>query len=184
MKRCTRCDGDKPLTEFYQVTSHFVKKDGTRTVYRMSECNLCNKQRTLQYQKHNKEKVNDKNRRWREQNADSARSSVRNWVLRNLERKSKQVRAWKSRNRHRLTEAERNRNISKRNATPKWADRELMIDVYAEANRRSLETGIKHHVDHVVPIVSDRVCGLHVPENLRVVSATENLKKSNKLLEA
>jgi hypothetical protein len=34
-------------------------------------------------------------------------------------------------------------------------------------------------IDHIVPIQSNLVCGLHVPWNLRVIPSTDNLQKSN-----
>lgn len=44
-------------------------------------------------------------------------------------------------------------------------------------------TGVLHHVDHIVPLISPLVCGLHVGNNLRVIPAVENMRKSNKLIE-
>lgn len=72
------------------------------------------------------------------------------------------------------------RSILIRLATPRWANREAMIAIYRERARISRETGVVHHVDHIVPIVSQKVCGLHCEANLRIIPAAENMAKSNK----
>lgn len=184
MKRCTMCGDPKPLEDFYLRKSKYVRKDGTIAYYRMSECRQCNAYRGVQYQKNNKRTVNAKNKKWRDRNKEKCNRLVHEWWLKNKERRSKKIREWKKANQYRLTEAQRNREISKRQATPKWADRDKMLAFYERAARLSAETGIPHHVDHIVPIISELVCGLHVENNLQILAASENLKKSNKLIAA
>lgn len=72
------------------------------------------------------------------------------------------------------------RRILLRLGSPRWADREKMIAIYMERQRLVNQTGLPHDVDHIVPIVSHVVCGLHCEFNLRVITATANRRKSNK----
>lgn len=78
--------------------------------------------------------------------------------------------------------AEAAKKAARRRAMPEWLDfqqRRQMQLAYELSARRSVETGVLHHVDHIVPINGEQVCGLHVPWNLRVIPATENMAKSN-----
>jgi 5-methylcytosine-specific restriction endonuclease McrA len=72
------------------------------------------------------------------------------------------------------------RKQRKRNAMPSWADREEIAKFYEKAARLSVETGIQHHVDHIIPIQGKDICGLHVPWNLRVITWRENLQKGDR----
>jgi hypothetical protein len=72
-----------------------------------------------------------------------------------------------------------------REATPKWLTSEqrlAMRQLYVQARKLTEVTGERYVVDHIVPLRSHEVCGLHVPWNLRVITQEENLKKSNKLV--
>ena len=73
-----------------------------------------------------------------------------------------------------------------RDATPKWLSAEQTMEIrlkYRLAIELSRATGVRHAVDHEVPLQGEDVCGLHVPWNLRVITQDENLKKSNKLVD-
>ena len=66
---------------------------------------------------------------------------------------------------------------------PPWITdehREQMLDIYDTRDKITKDTGVPHHVDHIVPLKNPKVCGLHVPWNLQVITAKENLSKSNK----
>ena len=64
-------------------------------------------------------------------------------------------------------------------ASPKWRDQGQIDKLYEEAQRRTEETGVVHHVDHIYPIQGVLCCGLHVHHNMRVISASENCSKNN-----
>ena len=64
-------------------------------------------------------------------------------------------------------------------ATPLWADFDEIRKVYREADRLSAATGVKHNVDHVIPLNHPRVCGLHVHFNMRPIPAAPNMSKGN-----
>ena len=55
-----------------------------------------------------------------------------------------------------------------------WADQVKIAAIYEYA--RSLG----YHVDHIIPLNSEVVCGLHVEHNLTVLPPQDNIKKSNR----
>lgn len=69
------------------------------------------------------------------------------------------------------------RKTAKIQATPPWLTKdhfEEMLSFYEHADEMTKRTGILHEVDHIVPLQGRTVCGLHVPWNLRVLTALEN----------
>jgi hypothetical protein len=71
-----------------------------------------------------------------------------------------------------------------REATPAWLTTEQKEDIkqlYIEAQKITKLTGVRYEVDHIIPLINDSVCGLHVPWNLQVIPKIDNLKKANKI---
>ena len=104
----------------------------------------------------------------------------------NKEKISKRVKKWCEDNRDKRQLYWSNYRSAKLQATPKWLtkeDNDKMLEFYTESSRRTKETGIKHHVDHVMALQGKDFCGLHVPWNLQVLTASENSSKSNKNIE-
>lgn len=60
-----------------------------------------------------------------------------------------------------------------------WRNLDKINAFYKEAKRLTEETGIPHEVDHIVPVHSRHVCGLHNEFNLRVIPGTQNRRKGN-----
>lgn len=77
-------------------------------------------------------------------------------------------------------------NCEQRRVTPSWltdADWCVMDEVYFEAKRLTKATGVKHEVDHRIPLNGKFVSGLHVPGNLQILTKSENSAKSNRYAE-
>lgn len=107
------------------------------------------------------------------------------WADKNRERLKEYNTAY--RKQHLAEDAARSmlRYTKKLKATPSWLtieQRAAILLFYKQAKLLEKETGLKYHVDHIVPLQGVNVCGLHVPWNLQVLSAEDNIRKSNKLL--
>jgi len=96
--------------------------------------------------------------------------------------KKEYQKAWKERNVLWVRADTKTRRRKHRLATPPWLTRRQkteMRSMYQIAITMSKTTGEKYVVDHIWPLRSNFVCGLHVPWNLRVITQAENAAKSN-----
>lgn len=57
----------------------------------------------------------------------------------------------------------------------------VLLQAYELKNIREELTGFDWHVDHMIPLQADNVCGLHVWNNFQVIPAYINMSKGNKL---
>lgn len=98
-------------------------------------------------------------------NAAKKRAATKQWAIDNPE---------KARANARLSQS--NRRASKLRATPAWANKSLIKEIYFNCPDG-------YEVDHAIPLQGKSVCGLHVEFNLQYLPKLENRRKSASLLE-
>jgi hypothetical protein len=125
-----------------------------------------------------------KSAEWYAQNAKRKQETNATWRAANPEKaKAAQVKAtarWREANPHRVTAKQARRTAAQLQATPTWADEKAIRQYYLIANYLSVELNSPFQVDHVVPLQSKEVCGLHAQTNLSILPAAWNAKKGNR----
>lgn len=121
----------------------------------------------------NPEKAKLARGRYYRANADVAKKRAADWAKAHPE----QVRTWRQdwKKTHKaLVNADTNARRRKlRDARPAWADEVAIRRFYRDCPKG-------YHVDHVIPLRSKLVCGLHVETNLQYLPARENQIKNNR----
>lgn len=200
MKTCAKCGVEKPRAEFFVRRA---SKDGLNRL-----CKPCDKAQSRQwclehpeerkvianrYGKTHPEKVAANGLQWARNNPDKVAATyakwakshpdgAKAWVKNNPEKARDKDRRWKHAHPEVVAANCAKRQSRKIRACPAWADLGAIKLKYKEARLLTAATGVKHHVDHIVPLRSKVVCGLHVDWNLQVIPAIENLKKGNRLM--
>jgi 5-methylcytosine-specific restriction endonuclease McrA len=116
-------------------------------------------------------------------NPEAGRVKNRRQYAENPQRYVKASRAWQKNNPARKKMIGAAYRASKLKATPIWLtaiQKAQVQEFYEIATARTMQTGVRHEVDHVYPLQGKRSRGLHVPWNLQVLTQTENIKKKNK----
>ena len=131
------------------------------------------------YYQANREKLREKSKKWYAKNKDTVDANYKIYYESNKDKMRQRSSLWQRNNTHASNANCRKYHASKLNATPQWADDFIIREIYHLAALRTKYTGSKWHVDHIVPLRSKLVCGLHVEHNLRVIPATINLRKHN-----
>jgi len=198
MKLCTKCGVEKPSSDFGKRSN---RKSGLQ-----AHCKLC----TANYRNKNRARLNEHAREYiKRPDVDTRRSDYKKSYYQEnreaiLEQKRQhhqrddvaaQRRSYRERKRESLAEARRRwrmenpsaaasqvarRRAARKRAIPSWADEKKMRPYYAIASFLSAHFGVPWHVDHVVPLQSPLVCGLHTQINLTFMPAAWNQAKHNK----
>lgn len=138
------------------------------------------KERNKKWNENNRDRKKELDKKRYEENTEREKERVREYRRNNLEKAKAATRRWTENNMAKvlqLNAASRARQIG---ATPAWANKFFMEEAYDLAKRRSTMFRFKWHVDHIVPLKSKIVCGLHVENNLRVIPGVQNISKNNR----
>jgi hypothetical protein len=201
VKFCKRCSIEKLKSDF---TPSKRAKDGCQ-----SYCRACYADRRKLGQLADPEKAKAADRKWKKNNAATVRLQKQAYRAnnsdkvklarklayeKNRDRELELARIYKSANAARVAEVSAdwhranpyaNRaNASRRRAVikcaiPPWANPKAIRSFYKSTDALNMLTGEWHEVDHIVPLQSKFVCGLHCEANLQILTKDENRSKKN-----
>lgn len=130
---------------------------------------------TKQWKSQNLEKFKGYRKAYYHRNKVALREQTKLWRKRNPQRAFLQQKRWIELNRGRVNAYVARRRALKVRATPVWSDQVAIDHFYSECP-------LGYEVDHIVPLVSEEVCGLHVLNNLQYLPVKENRSKGNRLI--
>jgi hypothetical protein len=157
-----------------------VRESAKRWYYEHPETE---KARRIHYRAENPDKVKATQAVYYRQHKGKRDAALKAWAVANPERYAEVRQRWYDENRALRNAYSAAWRRACREQTPPWADFKQMKVFYEEAVRLTEATGVPHHVDHIIPLRGRNVRGLHVQTNLRVITATENVRKQNRLIE-
>ena len=172
-KTCTKCSTTKPIEEFGKRKVSKVSKDGLR-----HECKACASKAAKLYYEIYSDRIRARSKIWSDANPDKklAHGKAHRSRLTQAERAAEQL-VDNTRARSELSNTDLYGGLTYKEAIA------YSLPFTTERLRLEAETGIKHEVDHIVPIAAG---GLHTVDNLRVITKSANQTKtaSDKLLAA
>lgn len=188
-KTCSCCNVEKSLTEFHKYSK---SKDGHKNIckhcrvessksyhYR-NQATILQKSKAYRDQPHRKELSVVYQKVYREENSETLKINKKVWYEKTKERTKPQRSEYKKNNRAWFNQLNAERRAMHKSATALWGDKKVIREIYELAKMCSDTSGIPHHVDHIIPIKGKNVCGLHVENNLQILSATANISKGNR----
>jgi hypothetical protein len=170
MKKCSACQEEKSVSMFHKNKGTC---DGLSYL-----CKPCKKEHAAKSYQANKQATDARNRKYYLEHKEQVHEYLREYKRLNRHKHSQ----GKQETRNRIEADRRARKLSATHGDIELNDL-VFTEAYTVARDRFNATGIKHHVDHIVPLKSKLVCGLHCWTNIRVIPWYENISKGNTLQE-
>ena len=128
----------------------------------------------------NKQKIKEKKKEERKKNPEKYREVIKKSKEKHKEKIREKARLWKKNNAGKFRALASKKRARKKSATPAWANDLKIKTIYKKAVELTEQTGIEYQVDHIYPLTSKFLCGLHVETNLQIITKEENAKKGNR----
>jgi hypothetical protein len=190
-KICSRCKRDLPLDQFYKDA-----RKPNRRAHCRDCCNRARKAARENATPEEQKRALEMARQWKLDNAERTAKVKRAWDAANPEKAAESSRKASTKYRasngavfsarllpHRFRRSKRKRPPkAELKIVPAWADFAQIDEVYrlcAERNASDVD-GVEWQVDHIVPLQSSAVCGLHVQDNLSIIPKRQNIVKGNR----
>ena len=126
------------------------------------------------YYAEHKEQQDASIKRWALNNPEKIRQKQQKWSRLNPEKVREKSRNWAKNNPAKTAAMAAKRRAKKLQATPAWADLSAIAIFYEQADSLNMT------VDHIIPLQGKNVCGLHVENNLQLLTKSENSRKRNR----
>jgi hypothetical protein len=177
--KCFGCLTNKPPSHFNKSKNGYQPRCKECQKQWRAENAAYLKQAKAEYHQKHRENLNKAARERQAKNKEQSNARSKRWRDANPDRRKEIANAWAKRNPESAVQHQRLRTAKAKQAQPIWARKDCMKAIYVEARRRR-NSGEKCHVDHIVPLLSPIVSGLHCEANLQIISAFDNQSKSNR----
>lgn len=176
---CKKCASER--TKKYREDKKDKYKEYNKNYYLKNKKEIKEKQK--EYRNKNKNKIKKINKNYTNkvklENPEKLKYYTRKYKSKNKEKIKQYNKKYSKENRGIINAKEAKRRSIKLNATPNWAEIDKIKLVYKKAKWLERITGLKYHVDHIIPLNNPNVCGLHVWANLQILEVNINCSKGN-----
>lgn len=107
-------------------------------------------------------------------------AKMKTYAAANREEINANHRAWSAKNYPKVVANTRAQQTARLNRLPAWADLDKIAIIYEIRGNLEMLDGTQYHVDHVLPLQGKLVSGLHVHNNLQILTPKQNMQKGNR----
>lgn len=132
------------------------------------------------WREENQDKLKQYNKRYLDKNPERL-ESIKKWRKDNPEIGAQKSKQWFKNNPHMNAAYASKRRAAEKRQTPSWADWDEITKIFRARDNVAKATNAEYHVDHIVPLRSKIVSGLHIHQNLQILPGDENVKKRARL---